>query len=645
MLDQSTIDTLLRNNDRPSETVLQDVRRSLHEAESEVEELEAQIRTMRQRVDVKASTIAQYKAILSPIRAVSDDVLREIFTQAVERDKDDSFHSPKQRDVPPVLLAHVCQRWRDVALSTPRLWCKILLTLPPLLVTGNSSNVRTLGINGIPRQCHLLVQEAERMDQWLKRAGALPLSISIHQGSLSPHGLWPQATDLNTQFSDKLSWMFQKISDYLPRCERLLFNLPDEHIYQLFSSHVTPEKIVRIKYFKPNIFRLHEAQRQQSALRTSLFRDLPTLRRLHLSHPMTFILFQERSSWPYPPSTWSSLTNMTVDGAITLSQAAVLMEQCPSLVELRLYISEQAWSPTALSVQQQKSRKHLLMAHLEYLKVNFNPSSFQPGGLWQSDPSTAEMYNVAAPRLQRLHYTVQTILLDRPDHDDHVAPDFTSGFPLDHILRSAENLTDLILSPRKIMEPGFKPAIQESGAHLTHLYIRSNSHFPPFIFQQYVDNGYELVSETDSAFQTLFPLPGWCKLPSFAQPVPLTEVEGVDMDELDRELDDLLCPRLEYIDLPGLQSIRPSSLLAFIVYRLRLYEYARHRGGWKKHPSFRPLTGLAAGILGKGDQDVDVSDTVQKLAAAVGVQFKLKVEYADQKAAVLGASVHRHHRD
>ncbi|PPQ63398.1 hypothetical protein CVT24_005663 [Panaeolus cyanescens] len=640
MLDQPGLLTLLNSNDRPSETVVHDVQRSLHEAEGELGDIEKQIEALRQRADALGSTVTQYKAILSPIRTISDDVLREIFCQAMEYDRDDLLQLMKHPNLPPLLFTQVCQRWRVVAHSTPRLWCRISITLPPLLAAGNANGFRTLCTNAVPRQCQLLIREAERMQEWLKRSGVLPLSLSIHQASLSPHGLWPQRTELDPQFLHQLSLMFEKISTYLPRCENLHFNLPDDSIYQQFSSHITPDKIRNIKYFKPNIFRLYEPQRQKPAMATPLFTSLPALRRLHISHPMTFIIFQERTSWPFSPNTWRELTSVTVEGAITLPQAIVLIEQCPSLVELQLYISEQAWSGTTIS-QVPKSKKDIVMANLEYLKANLNPSSFQPAAMWQStatDPSTIEMYNITAPRLRRLHYTVQHVLMDGPEGDNTV-PDFSVSFPLDHLLRSAECLTQLTTSPRKIKEKGFLEALQESGKSLSRLAIRGSGHFPPFIFQQYVDNGYELVSEPDSAFQHLFPLPDWCKLPSFAEPVPLSEIEGVDVEELDRALEDMLCPQLESIDLPGLQSVRETTLLSFIVYRLRLYEHARSKQAsdgfnW----NVKALSKLTAGLLGKAknDPDVDVADRVQKLANVIGVPFKLKLDFVDKKSGLMG---------
>ncbi|KAF9054564.1 hypothetical protein BJ165DRAFT_1590467 [Panaeolus papilionaceus] len=103
---------------------------------------------------------------------------------------------------------------------------------------------------------------------------------------------------------------------------------------------------------------------------------------------------------------------------------------------------------------------------------------------------------------------------------------------------------------------------------------KDNPHLPRAMLHQYVDNGYNPFSETDSAFQNFTLLPEWWKLPSFAAPV-LWKVDGVKLVELDAALEDQLCPRQQHLELCSLYSLRERSLLQFIACRLRLYEYAR----------------------------------------------------------------------
>lgn len=229
-----------------------------------------------------------------------------------------------------------------------------------------------------------------------------------------------------------------------------------------------------------------------------------------------------------------------------------------------------------------------------------------------------------------LAYTVQRHF-DAFDVDTSTSPalNFSAQLPLDHILRSTEGLQDLVVSSRTAREAGFRSTLHEASDYLTHLCVGSDSeNNPPYNFQDYVENGYHLASESDAAFQHLFPLPEWSKRSSFSLPKPLEEIDAIDNDELDRSLEDQFCPEVEDMSLRGLQAIQASSLQAFVVYRLRLYEYARHKWRAEKEKVIRPLRSLTAGILGRRE-DVDISEAVLKLTAVVGVQFKLKLTYTN----------------
>ncbi|KAK0444482.1 hypothetical protein EV421DRAFT_1903108 [Armillaria borealis] len=68
-------------------------------------------------------TLGEYKRILSPIRNLPEDVLGEIFLSAQSDNGYDVLHV----SVPPWSLGHVCRWWRDVAVSFPSLWSRMLI--------------------------------------------------------------------------------------------------------------------------------------------------------------------------------------------------------------------------------------------------------------------------------------------------------------------------------------------------------------------------------------------------------------------------------------------------------------------------------------------------------------------------------------
>jgi len=67
-------------------------------------------------------SLTQYRALASPIRCLPTEILSEIFKALPRNPKVESFGISNS----PVLLSN---RWRDVALSTPRLWDTVDFTV------------------------------------------------------------------------------------------------------------------------------------------------------------------------------------------------------------------------------------------------------------------------------------------------------------------------------------------------------------------------------------------------------------------------------------------------------------------------------------------------------------------------------------
>ncbi|KAK6996703.1 hypothetical protein R3P38DRAFT_3070166 [Favolaschia claudopus] len=85
------------------------------------------------------------------------DLLAVIFVHCLPVMPTNEYSYPSPRHAP-MLVAHVCQYWRPVALSTPSLWSCFALE------------------NGFTNRLFRL---------WMKRSGAMPLSLSADKDSLS----------------------------------------------------------------------------------------------------------------------------------------------------------------------------------------------------------------------------------------------------------------------------------------------------------------------------------------------------------------------------------------------------------------------------------------------------------------------------
>lgn len=97
-----------------------------------------------------------HKALLSSIRQFPHELLSHTFLLSVP-DMNQTSAQELKRAV--MLPAQVCKRWRDVALSTPRLWSRIHMDL----------------------RKRRLEEEAAFAQRWLARSGGCPLSISLSQ--------------------------------------------------------------------------------------------------------------------------------------------------------------------------------------------------------------------------------------------------------------------------------------------------------------------------------------------------------------------------------------------------------------------------------------------------------------------------------
>src|SRR6266566_1167896 len=99
-----------------------------------------------------------------PFNWLPSELLIHIFVLAT---LDSLYPIQSPLDTTPVNISHVCQKWRDIALSTPTLWRRIVLTpsdLSPLASVRPSTQIFLDRSKGIPRDLYnrLLLNDPER---------------------------------------------------------------------------------------------------------------------------------------------------------------------------------------------------------------------------------------------------------------------------------------------------------------------------------------------------------------------------------------------------------------------------------------------------------------------------------------------------
>ncbi|TFK66302.1 hypothetical protein BDN72DRAFT_772168, partial [Pluteus cervinus] len=87
---------------------------------------------------------------LPPIQGLPNELLSSIFAYATHQ-----HHDPYYTILLPLMVSHVCARWREISLSTGALWTQLILTFP----TSEGQLIRTA--------------------EWLTRSKAAPLHILL----------------------------------------------------------------------------------------------------------------------------------------------------------------------------------------------------------------------------------------------------------------------------------------------------------------------------------------------------------------------------------------------------------------------------------------------------------------------------------
>ncbi|KAF7291922.1 hypothetical protein MIND_01217600 [Mycena indigotica] len=172
----------LETNFCPSDADISLIKELLVEPSAKLESITSQIAALNTKVEslqnqrkAPATFVAAHRALASPIRRMPDGVLAQIFTACLPTDRNCVMSASE----PPLLFGRVCSRWRDLALRTPTLWCRVhvhchdplLLSWPPHSMDEDVSNKLEL---------HKLAFVA-----WIARSGDCPLSISIHRATPS----------------------------------------------------------------------------------------------------------------------------------------------------------------------------------------------------------------------------------------------------------------------------------------------------------------------------------------------------------------------------------------------------------------------------------------------------------------------------
>ncbi|KAK7000455.1 F-box domain-containing protein [Favolaschia claudopus] len=238
---------------------------------------------LREDIDELSSAIDSHRAILpdllnrrgdarqrlnfylDPMARLPLEIQSHIFL-LVDGDSENDLPKPAPRS-PPMLFLNVCRLWRDIALSTPRLWTEIQLDSLP---RGSDDSAL----------CKL----------WLERPGNLPLSLTLH-GSLK---LEESVLDL--------------LASYGPRLEHLALHVSLKGVQLPWELQISEElALPSLKTLSIELADFDGAYYGNMAEWLKLLRAAPQLSRCTMTN--TFINAQ---TLPLQPLTLRSLESLTL---------------------------------------------------------------------------------------------------------------------------------------------------------------------------------------------------------------------------------------------------------------------------------------------------------------------------------------------
>ncbi|KAK6996908.1 hypothetical protein R3P38DRAFT_2654363 [Favolaschia claudopus] len=339
--------SILNTNYIPTDPEISQIRAHILPYEAELAKLNAFIKHLRARRDQVKFYVDSHKALISHPRRLPQDILEEIFLACLPT-AHDAVMSPTE---PPLLLGRICSRWRSIAFALPRLWSSLHIYLR--FIDSHEKRVAAV-------------------DEWLKRASPLPLSISVH-GDDGPFKNDTAVVDILTRLSSH--WF-----------KLHLHKLPDAACFRLAAENAPALSDVEIDFRE-----YFDEDNERPFLASKLLLG-PSQRRISLAikNPLCFV--------PTTPFIWSHVTDLSlkridpspyeVEGFFRMAAATRLFKGCPRLRSLRL--------PVSVEVSRAKPKPEpLMVSSLEMLRID-------------NGSTTAHAFenfidNLVMPQLTKLH--------------------------------------------------------------------------------------------------------------------------------------------------------------------------------------------------------------------------------------------------
>ncbi|KAH9484810.1 hypothetical protein JR316_0001712 [Psilocybe cubensis] len=334
------LDALLTNNDEPSKQAVKEVHRLLVKPKQERELLDERIKlleTQLEKLKLKRitvdGTITRYNTIVSPIRRIPTDILREIFLRCLENTRNPYISAMEA----PVLLTHVCRSWRAIALSSPLLWARVHIEfsnddlVPDIIedqIVEDEFLEYVMPRMSKSRVIEILQRRCEALEEWLRRSGACPLSFSLHYLKTQIAPVEPATTgQVNLQHSDLTHRLFNALLNESSRWSNVELSMPMDTYYALSEgfAQINFNNLVTLRVSSHGNWRWNRRRPQVNPPPSEII--APNLQRYSFGMPQTVL---QKVASP-----WTTLTFLSLHSAIPLSEASAILTKCSQLVHFK----------------------------------------------------------------------------------------------------------------------------------------------------------------------------------------------------------------------------------------------------------------------------------------------------------------------
>ncbi|KAJ7447123.1 hypothetical protein B0H11DRAFT_2290284 [Mycena galericulata] len=332
--------------------------------------------------------IDAHLALVSPVRRLPDDVVREIFVAALPSDR----NAIMSEEEAPLLLSHISQGWRNLALSTPRLWSTLHIVTPP--VSSVQSHIPKLHqINGA-------------VVTWLSRSGTLPVSISFiaPRPYLSRGASEDEISALPEATRSASFTLIQTLIEFCTRWRSIRFKMPDD-------SYLTPLAALSVSDV-PKLSSIEMNMGGGDADWASMsFLGTPSLRAVSLG-----------GGAHTSPTSWDTLAHLSIrfmGVTLSLDETLSMLRHCTNLETLHLTSSHnqphgqthaqpchlaQLWRLSLISVGNISFLQQLSAPNLRILEFH--------GPFDSASPSPLLTLISSSDRLEHLRLSVHNITVD-----------------------------------------------------------------------------------------------------------------------------------------------------------------------------------------------------------------------------------------